>query len=115
MNGPRIFTREDDGKEFTLSCGEGFRVELSESPTTGYVWSVSETLSPQVTLLDRRFEPSGEDAQRMGGGGIRIFTFEAYAAGIVTMELCLRRPWEKEGTCIETFSLSLIIERGTSP
>lgn len=106
----QIFTHEHNGKEFKIALGERFKVELTENPTTGYLWTVSESISPNITLIDSKFSLPGEEPHMVGQVGLRIFIFKAIKPGTAILDLGLRRPWEKEDKYEDTFSIKLSIK-----
>lgn len=105
----RVFTSEDNGKEYNLSAGEEFQVRLWENPTTGYLWTVLDSVSPHLELVDRKFTPRN-DARRVGSGGERTFVFRAVKPGSAVLHMTLKRPWEKEGTEAGSYFIKLTIE-----
>jgi inhibitor of cysteine peptidase len=105
----RIFTSQDSGMEFKLSVGEAFQVHLPENPTTGYLWTILESSSPNIELERKEFLPA-EAPGIVGAGGMRIFVFNTTKRGQAVLHLGLKRSWEKEGKCAETYSLKLVVE-----
>lgn len=106
--GLRVFTTEDSGKEHHISVGEEFHVRLWENPTTGYLWSILDPISPHLKLIDSKFIP-GNDVGRVGSGGERIFVFRTVQPGCAMLRMALRRPWEKKGTEAGSYSIKLTI------
>ena len=106
----QIFMHEHNGKEFGIGLGEEFVVELSENPTTGYIWTVSEYISPNISLINSKFFLPREDPHMVGQAGSRIFVFKAIKSGTALLGLGLRRPWGKEDKYADTFSIKLSIE-----
>jgi predicted secreted protein len=105
----RVFSGEDKGKEYNLSVGEIFQVRLWENPTTGYLWTITGSVSPHLELLDRKFTP-GSDASRVGSGGERTFVLRAVMPGRAVLHMILKRPWEKEGAEADSYFIKLKIE-----
>ncbi|NVM20962.1 MAG: protease inhibitor I42 family protein [Desulfobacterales bacterium] len=105
----RTFTDQDNAKEFRLGLGEEFRVQLPENPTTGFLWTVLETSSPNIELERKEFSPP-QDSGIVGAGGIRVLIFKATKPGRAALHLGLKRPWEKDGKCAGTYSLNLVVE-----
>lgn len=105
----RIFTHEDCSKEFKIGIEEEFQVRLSENPTTGFLWTILDSSSPNIELVDKRFSRR-EDSPMIGAGGIRIFIFRSLKAGHAVLHLVLKRPWEKEDEYTDTCSLKFLIE-----
>lgn len=105
----RVFTSEDSGKEYNLSVGEEFQVRLWENPTTGYLWTVLDSVSPYLELVDRKLVRRN-DVRREGSGGDRIFVFRAVKPGRALLHMTLKRPWEKEGPEAGSYFIKLTIE-----
>lgn len=105
----RTFTDQDKAKEFKLRSGERFKVQLAENPTTGFLWTVLESSSPNIELLRKEFFPP-KNPNAIGAGGIRVFVFKTTKPGHAVLYLGLKRPWEKEDKYADTYSLKLWIE-----
>ena len=105
----RVFTSENNGKEYNLSVGEEFQVRLWENPTTGYLWSILGSVSPHLKLLDRKFIRRN-DARLVGSGGERTFVFRAIKPGFDVLHMTLKRPWEKKGSEAGSYYIKLTIE-----
>jgi predicted secreted protein len=105
----RTFTDQDSPKEFRLRLGEEFQVQLPENPTTGFLWTVLESSSPNIELEREEFLLS-EDPRIVGAGGMRVVVFKAAKPGRAVLHLGLKRPWEKEGKCSGTYTLNLVVE-----
>lgn len=107
--GPRVFSEGNNGKEYVLSSGESFQVHLPENPTTGFLWTVLESSSPNLELEGKEFLPC-KDRRMVGAGGTRVLIFKATSKGRAVLHLGLKRPWEKEGEFAGTYSLKLVVE-----
>ena len=110
----KIFVWEDKDKEFELSVGEKFQVNLDENPTTGFEWEIHKPGKPCIVLLSKKYVPPPKDPQVLGRGGTRIFTFKSEKPGRTELELRYRRPWEDEDKFSKSFRLSLKIVDGVA-
>jgi predicted secreted protein len=81
----------DSGRTFTFRVGETFRIELEESPTTGYRWEMPVDQPATVEVRNSSFTPANLS---IGGGGVRVFTLVATAQGTTKLRGVLRRAWE---------------------
>lgn len=89
----------DKGRTIDLDLGDRLNLTLPETPTTGYRWSVTESMG--LRLLVDRFEPGGS---LPGAGGLRRFSWEVVAAA-GTLALALEREWETPRVPIDDFSI----------
>ena len=63
------FTQEDNGETINLPIREIFRVILPENPTTGYRWTLSESTTSNIVLLQQEYCIEDQDISKVGGGG----------------------------------------------
>ena len=99
-------SKSDNGRVLTLKIGQTLRLSLAENPTTGYRWSKMTGLDTQVLQLksDDFQLPS---SAAIGGGGVRVFTFQAQKVGQVKLQLKNMREWESEQSAIEQFEVTV--------
>jgi inhibitor of cysteine peptidase len=93
----------DNGKTLTLKPGQTLTLQLTENPTTGYRWSIVPFNDQLLKLTDDRFDLSNSSA--MGGGGKRVFTFQATRSGQINLNLNQKREWED--SAVESFNLTI--------
>jgi predicted secreted protein len=93
-----------DGQAVTLAVGQGLRLQLEESPTTGYQWSVLN--SGALTLESNVFMPAGA---AIGGGGTRVLRWRACVAGSNEVMLVNRRAWEPIDKAIGRFAMTVVV------
>lgn len=86
-----IIGETDSGRAITFRVGDVFRIELAESPTTGYRWEIHVDEPATVEVRDSSFTSSGVG---VGGGGLRAFTLVAKGKGMTRVRGVLRRSWE---------------------
>lgn len=82
-----------DGREIQLRPGEELEIALSETPGTGYRWTVTSDGAPVCRLERDRYDPG---PPRPGAPGRRTFACSAARAGRAEVELVYRRSWSGE-------------------
>lgn len=84
---------KDGGSQVQLVLGDELTIELPETPTSGFRWSMSE-LPAELRLTEDRFEAPG--SAFLGAPGMRHLAFEAIAVGSgeVVLKLAARTPRE---------------------
>ncbi len=87
-------TTSVDKNSLTAEKGATLTIRLEGNPSTGYGWEASE-ISPNLTLIEKRFEDTRTDPQLVGAPGIFVFTFKALEVGTGSVRLDYLRPWEK--------------------
>ena len=87
-------TTSVDTNSLTAEKGSTVTIRLEGNPSTGYGWEASE-ISPNLTLIEKRFEDTRTDPQLVGAPGIFVFTFKALDVGTGSVRLDYLRPWEK--------------------
>lgn len=98
-------TVEDNGKHITGRVGDQIAIELSENPTTGFVWRV-DPLDGHVTQVATEFTPAGGGL--LGAGGKRVFVFRLEKAGEATISMALKRNWQEgETAAAEHFAITI--------
>ncbi len=98
------------GSTVEMAVGDVLEVSLASNPTTGYSWFVGEG---DTQLLPQVGETEYNDASQpgvLGGGGTEKLTFEAKAAGSLTLTLIYHRPWEKDVAPLQTYTLNINIQ-----
>ena len=98
--------RSDDGKTFAIPVGGDFVVELDENPTTGYLWAIDAMDMDRLGFVRSSFRP-GSGA--IGGGGQRVFLFQAKAIGEAHLGLKLLREWVGAASVIDRCAFRLRI------
>lgn len=97
-----------NGSQKELARGQTVVVALDSNPTTGYSWAVSEV---DQNVLRQVGDPSYQSANTnlTGAGGVETFRFEAANAGLTTLKLVYRRPWETNIAPIKTFTVQVAV------
>ncbi len=99
-------SKSDNGRVLTLKIGQTLRLSLAENPTTGYRWSERTSLDTQVLQL-KNDDFQLPSSAAIGGGGVRVFTFQAQKVGQVKLQLKNMREWESEQSAIEQFEVTV--------
>lgn len=99
----------DDGSEFRLQVGDELTVRLDATPGTGYSWEVSGN---GEKVLSQVGESVYEEAKPPVLGGVQkqVLHFCAKLPGVHRLTLEYRRPWEKTGTTLKIFSITVIVD-----
>lgn len=103
----------DSGRLLPSRVDDELVVELPETPTSGYIWTLTapaEGGNPPLIMARSTYRvPSNSDerhGERLGGTGWRQFVFRIAQPGPHHLQLVKRRPWQ-EGGPKETFDLTL--------
>ncbi len=98
-------SQADSGTVLTLKRGQTLILRLDENSTTGYRWLLSalDTEVLQVKSDDINL-PSNSG---IGGGGQRVFTFQANNPGRVKLQLKNLREWVGDESTIQEFQVSV--------
>ncbi|MGA9994437.1 MAG: protease inhibitor I42 family protein [Pyrinomonadaceae bacterium] len=100
-------SKADNGKSIEARPGDRIVIHLEENPTTGYRWTAEQTDDATVELQDSDYTPAGTG---IGGGGERVMTFEAKAAGTANLRLKMWRQWEGDSSATERFNVTLRVK-----
>lgn len=94
----------DDSRTIELSVGDVAVIELPESPTTGFRWSIE--FDSQLALLTSDWSAS---SAAIGASGVRQFTFRAEAAGTASVRAKLWRSWQGDSSVTRRHSFAFSI------
>jgi inhibitor of cysteine peptidase len=101
------FEATHNGGSAEVRHGDVIVISLPESPSTGYEWTVDHLDEKLLKLQQTEFNPPRE--ARIGGSGVRHFTFLATQSGSTALSLKLLRPWLGEASIIERYQIFLHI------
>ena len=99
---------KDNGTTVDLTQDETLVVKLPGNPTTGYSWAVIGDPSP-LKLVKSTTQRSANSKTMAGAPSVQEFRFRADAAGIVSLTLHYRRPWEHDAPPAKTYTLRVQI------
>ncbi len=104
-----ILKKENTGQQIEIKFQQEFYIELDANPTTGYIWTVIDTLpSIKNSLQSSMFRKSSD---LIGAPGKQIFDFKANFTGKVELKLMYHRQWEKNIAPIDTFSVIIKVKK----
>jgi inhibitor of cysteine peptidase len=93
---PRVvITDQQNRKEVELPTGAVLLLRLPSNPSTGYRWAVIGDPSP-LKLVKSSYKTSNGTKHMAGAPGTQELRFTASSAGIATLSLEYRRPWEHD-------------------
>jgi predicted secreted protein len=103
-----VITKEDNGKEITLSEGAIVEVRLEQSAGTGYLWQIVEVDETHLSVLGSTEVPLKE-GHIVGGPLLKTWKFKAVKAGQTYLEILLYRPWEGPEKAADSFRVKIQI------
>ena len=95
---------QDNGKDIDLPQGATLLVKLTSNPSTGYSWAVKGDPSP-LKLEKTSTKKGKQSGQKVGAPGVQELRFVASSAGMASLTLEYRRPWEYTASPAKTFSV----------
>jgi inhibitor of cysteine peptidase len=101
-----MLTASDDGAPHEVGVGQTVVIQLTESPSTGYRWTLETSNPNTVEVVDTRWEPSRK--AQTGGAGRRVFRIVVRGTGLITLALKLWREWQGEGSVLERRQFTLV-------
>jgi inhibitor of cysteine peptidase len=102
-------TKENDGQQLSVSVEDKIKVTLPESPTSGYLWSVTQLDTEVIIKMGEKFvEP--KSLNKIGAGGKREFAFQALKPAATDITLTCKRPWESGEEPSSTFKVTVLIK-----
>ncbi len=109
----------NNGQTINLSPDKVLEIKLPRLSSTGYIWC--ESPNAMDKSIQRSIENVGDDLfiadnfidskngkHRVGQSGIQIIHYKGTSVGTTTLNLELRRPWEKNAIPIQTYSITVI-------
>lgn len=101
-----------NGKEYQTAAGKTFVLALASNPTTGYEWTLTDTMDKSVlSMSDHNYKSDSAPAGMTGVGGTDYWTFKALKNGTTEIKLVYARPWESVQPA-ETFTLKVTVGEG---
>jgi Zn-dependent peptidase ImmA (M78 family) len=102
-----VITKKYNGFSIHPRVGDELLVCLPEAPSTGYIW-VYKYLESTMTLTDQRFVEA--ETKLLDTGGLREFRFKVEQVNTLNLVLSMQRPWLREKSEADSFTMLLIIE-----
>ena len=98
----------NNGGQKELTRGQTVVLALDSNPTTGFGWAIADVDKSVLRPIgDSSFQPSNTNLT--GAGGVESFRFEATNAGLTTLKLVYRRPWETNVAPARTFTVQVAV------
>jgi predicted secreted protein len=85
------FEEDANGREASFRVGELFEILLPETRTTGFKWVVEKGGEPVCAWVN---ESADAPPRPPGRAGTHLWQFRTAQAGMATILLQYRRPWE---------------------
>ena len=95
-----------NGEAFGVNPGASIVIQLSENPSTGYLWELVSVDEQVVALQNTDFIIG--NTELIGSGGVRSYYFQAISVGETSIKLVYQRSWEE--TAIENFEVLIRVE-----
>ncbi len=101
--GAAVVSLEEPGKLCAVRRGDSITLELSENPSTGYLWQMTASDATILEIVqDEYVAPDNGDSPLLGAAGTHRYRFRAAKAGTATLTLVLCRAWEGIDNAAET-------------
>ena len=104
-----LLKKGDNGQQIKLTLNQEFQIELDANPTTGYNWTIVDTATGIISLIDNHFKETSKTA-RIGAPGKQQFHFKANSIGKMELKLIYHRPWEKDVAPIDSFHVIIVVK-----
>ena len=101
-----ILTDEDNGKEIDLPAGDTLMLRLKSNPSTGYSWAIKGDPSP-LRLVKSSTKKNAQTGHAVGAPVTQEFRLTAVSAGMASLTLEYRRPWEYNVAPAKTFKVKV--------
>lgn len=103
-----------DGKDYKTTVDKTFVLSLDSNPTTGYGWTLADTMDKSVlSMINHDYKSDSAPEGMTGVGGTDYWTFKALKNGTTEIKLVYARPWESVQPA-ETFTLKVTVTGGTA-
>ncbi len=89
-----VVAESETGRAVTAAVGDKIKVVLPENPTTGFRWQIASFDTGILRAEGDEFVAGGGTG--VGGGGQRVFRFDAASRGVASIQLELKRSWEEQ-------------------
>ena len=102
-----LLDEAQEGRELLPRLQDEIHVMLSETPSSGFVWTLAEAPSSALDLVDDVFEDLDDDEDVVGSVGWRHLRFRVASAGDARLRLEKKRPWQQDGRAVATFEATV--------
>lgn len=97
-----VITDQDNGKDIDLPAGDTLVLRLESNPSTGFGWAIKGDPSP-LKLVKSSTKKNGQNSHVVGAPVTQEFRLRAASAGMASLTLDYRRPWEHDVAPVKTF------------
>ncbi len=107
-------TEHNNGDTVHIALGATLIIKLDAIPGTGYAWHVDKAKLNLLTLIGEPiFEPKKKDLTNgpLGAPTFNVFRYRTEKEGTEILELCYKRFWEKNKSPLNTFSITVSIQK----
>lgn len=94
--------KENNGQQIKLTVHQEFQIELDANPSTGYRWTLADTTTDIISLIQTQFKENS-NKMKIGAPGRQQFFLKANSVGQMELKLIYHRPWEKDVVPIDSF------------
>ncbi len=94
--------KSSQGKTIKAQKGDVIQVQLSENPTTGYLWKIKSIDTQHLKYKEEKFEISGD---AIGASGMKTIFIEVIHEGTSELNIGLGNPWEED--TVERFGVRI--------
>jgi inhibitor of cysteine peptidase len=101
-----VITDQDNGKDVDLPAGDTLVIRLKSNPSTGYRWAIKGDPSP-LRLVKGSTKKNGQNSHAVGAPVTQEFRLKVASAGMASLTLEYRRPWELAAGPAKTFSVKV--------
>lgn len=106
-------TSKSQGTSSTMDvkAGQDFTISLQSNPTTGFQWQIAEPLNTKVVKkVSSVYQPSQSGTNKVGAGGVEIWTFKAAGKGQDDIKMQYVRPNDKGAKPTEERVFSVTVQ-----
>jgi inhibitor of cysteine peptidase len=108
IGGERVLTVDDDGKAVTIARGAPLTLKLAAQAGTGFSWDVVKVDTAVLAAQGDRTSEVPSNAP--GGGRMDVFHFTGAAPGTTSLELALRRGFDKDRPPARAFHVQVTVQ-----
>jgi len=109
-NQKMLISRNDNGREITLTSGDLVEISLESRGATGYLWSFTG-LDPEYLEIVKEETTSESEDTVTGGPVTHIWTLRTRKNGLTEIRMSYTRPWEEKKAAADVFAIRLRILR----
>jgi inhibitor of cysteine peptidase len=89
-----LITQGHNGGAVSAKVGDTVTIELPETPTTGFRWTLATSALSGLAMVEDGFQLRAQSA--VGGGGVHTWRFASQRPGTTHLEFRLVRSWQAD-------------------